>query len=42
LGVIELADGSGSFAMVLRRPLPDLRTTDISEHGSWRAWRATQ
>jgi gamma-glutamylcyclotransferase (GGCT)/AIG2-like uncharacterized protein YtfP len=39
LGVIELADGSGSFAMVLRRPRPDLPTTDISALGSWRAYR---
>ena len=39
LGVIELADGSGSLAMVLRRPKPDLPTTDISAHGSWRAYR---
>ena len=39
LGVIELADGSGSFAMVLRRPKPDLPTKDISAHGSWRAFR---
>ena len=41
LGVIELIDGSGSLAMVLRRPKPDLGTTDISEHGSWRAFRGT-
>lgn len=39
LGVIELVDGSGSFAMVLRRSKPELPTTDISEHGSWRAFR---
>jgi gamma-glutamylcyclotransferase (GGCT)/AIG2-like uncharacterized protein YtfP len=39
LGVIELADGSGSFAMVLRRPKPDLATKDISALGSWRAYR---
>lgn len=41
LGVIELADGSSSFAMVLRHPYaahPPLR--DISEHGSWRAYQA--
>jgi gamma-glutamylcyclotransferase (GGCT)/AIG2-like uncharacterized protein YtfP len=40
LGVIELADGSGSLAMVLRREhaqLPPL--TDISELASWRAYR---
>ena len=40
LGVIELADGSGSFAMVLRRPKPDVGTSDISAFGSWRAYRA--
>ena len=39
LGVIELADGSGSFAMVLRRAKPDLPTADISALGSWRAYR---
>jgi len=40
LGVIELADGSGSLAMVLRREYagrPEL--TDISESASWRAYR---
>jgi Gamma-glutamyl cyclotransferase, AIG2-like len=40
LGVIELADGTGSLAMILRREyakLPDL--TDISELASWRAYR---
>jgi gamma-glutamylcyclotransferase (GGCT)/AIG2-like uncharacterized protein YtfP len=40
LGVIELIDGTGSLAMVLRRPCPELETTDISTHGSWRAYRA--
>ncbi len=39
LGVIELADGSGSFAMVLRRPHTPLPTRDISELGSWRRYR---
>jgi gamma-glutamylcyclotransferase (GGCT)/AIG2-like uncharacterized protein YtfP len=39
LGVIELADGTGSLAMVLRRPRPSLATTDISTLGSWRAYR---
>lgn len=42
LGVIELADGTGSLAMVLRRPKPDVTTTDISELGSWRAYRQAQ
>ena len=41
LGVIELADGTGSFAMVLRRPKPDLPTADISAFGSWRVYRET-
>jgi hypothetical protein len=39
LGVIEMADGTGSLAMILRRGypvLPDL--TDISELASWRAY----
>lgn len=39
LGVIELADGSGSLAMLLRRTKPELLTTDISTLGSWRAYR---
>jgi hypothetical protein len=40
LGVIELADGSGSLAMVLRRQyleLPEL--TDISALASWRTYQ---
>jgi gamma-glutamylcyclotransferase (GGCT)/AIG2-like uncharacterized protein YtfP len=39
LGVIELADGSGALAMVLRRPRPSPATTDISALGSWREYR---
>jgi gamma-glutamylcyclotransferase (GGCT)/AIG2-like uncharacterized protein YtfP len=39
LGMIELADGSGSLAMVLRRPYEGAPTTDISEFGSWRRYR---
>jgi gamma-glutamylcyclotransferase (GGCT)/AIG2-like uncharacterized protein YtfP len=42
LGVIRLASGEPSLAMVLRRSLrghPSL--VDISELGSWRAYRAT-
>ena len=39
LGVIELADGSGSLAMVLRRARPSLATRDISGQRSWRAYR---
>ncbi|GAA2901886.1 gamma-glutamylcyclotransferase [Pseudonocardia halophobica] len=38
LGVVELADGSGSLAMVLRADHPAPRT-DISELASWRAYR---
>jgi hypothetical protein len=39
LGVIELADGTGCLAMLLRRPaaeVPDV--VDISGHRSWRAF----
>ena len=40
LGVIELADGSGSFAMVLRRDhAGDVDLTDITELGSWRDYQ---
>lgn len=40
LGVIELADGSGSFAMILRTEYPALPPlTDISELASWRAYQ---
>ena len=45
LGVVELADGSGSLAMVLRRPHPGggapqaPALTDISELASWRAYQ---
>lgn len=40
LGVVELADGSGSLAMVLRREYPGHpRLVDISETGSWRNYR---
>jgi hypothetical protein len=39
LGVVELADGSGSLAMVLRREHVALPLTDISQLGSWRAYR---
>jgi hypothetical protein len=49
LGVIELADGSGSFAMVLRRPYAEPAGTDgtdgvvdISDLGSWRDYQAQQ
>jgi Gamma-glutamyl cyclotransferase, AIG2-like len=45
LGVVELADGTGALAMVLRRPYPDggapqlPRLEDISELARWRAYR---
>jgi hypothetical protein len=38
LGVIELADGSGSLAMILRRGYA-AELVDISEQASWRAYR---
>jgi gamma-glutamylcyclotransferase (GGCT)/AIG2-like uncharacterized protein YtfP len=41
LGIIELEDGSASFAMVLRRPFGSHeQLIDISAVGSWRAYRA--
>jgi gamma-glutamylcyclotransferase (GGCT)/AIG2-like uncharacterized protein YtfP len=41
LGVVELADGSSSFAMLLRRPyVSHARLTDITEIGDWRAYRS--
>ncbi|GEL23168.1 gamma-glutamylcyclotransferase [Pseudonocardia sulfidoxydans NBRC 16205] len=40
LGVIELADGSGSLAMILRRSWDDApELTDISDLASWRAFK---
>lgn len=40
LGVIELADGSSSFAMVLRRPPTSYaELVDITEYGSWTAYQ---
>ncbi len=42
LGVIELADGSGSLSMRLRaEALSAEGVTDISERGGWRAHRAS-
>jgi len=39
LGVIELADGTGSLAMILRAAeVAGGRHTDISSYGGWRAW----
>ncbi|WP_020657441.1 allophanate hydrolase-related protein [Amycolatopsis benzoatilytica] len=41
LGVIELADGSSAFAMLLRRPQTShVQLRDITEIGDWRAFRA--
>ncbi|MFD9893736.1 gamma-glutamylcyclotransferase [Amycolatopsis sp. NPDC059027] len=41
LGVVELADGSSAFAMLLRRPYTShVQLTDITEIGDWRAYRA--
>jgi gamma-glutamylcyclotransferase (GGCT)/AIG2-like uncharacterized protein YtfP len=43
LGVIELSDGSGSFAMVLRREHVEPQdVVDISGLGSWRDYQQTQ
>jgi gamma-glutamylcyclotransferase (GGCT)/AIG2-like uncharacterized protein YtfP len=42
LGVIELADGTGSFAMILRRPYtPEVQVEDISHLASWRDYLNT-
>ncbi|MYW96807.1 gamma-glutamylcyclotransferase [Amycolatopsis rubida] len=42
LGVIELADGSSAFAMLLRRPQTShVQLRDITEIGDWRAFKAT-
>ena len=43
LGVIELADGTGSFAMILRHEhTQNDELTDISALGSWRDYQRTQ
>jgi hypothetical protein len=43
LGVIELADGTGSFAMILRHEhTRSDELTDISALGSWRDYQQTQ
>jgi hypothetical protein len=40
LGVVELADGSSSLAMLLRRPnTSHVQLVDITEHRSWRAYK---
>ncbi|WP_326565567.1 gamma-glutamylcyclotransferase [Amycolatopsis rhabdoformis] len=42
LGVIELADGTSAFAMLLRRPQTShVPLRDITEFGDWRAFRAS-
>lgn len=42
LGVIELDDGTACLATVLRREYAGVRElTDISAHGDWRAYLAT-
>ena len=38
LGAIELADGTGSLAMVLRREHTALPCTDITDLASWRTY----
>jgi gamma-glutamylcyclotransferase (GGCT)/AIG2-like uncharacterized protein YtfP len=40
LGVVELDDGTAVLSMVLRDSERD-RHKDITEHGGWRAYRAT-
>ncbi|MBN6041862.1 gamma-glutamylcyclotransferase [Amycolatopsis sp. 195334CR] len=43
LGVVELADGSSAFAMLLRRPYTShVQLRDITEIGDWRAYRRTR
>jgi len=42
LGVVELADGSSAFAMLLRRPYTShVALRDITEIGDWRAFKAS-
>jgi gamma-glutamylcyclotransferase (GGCT)/AIG2-like uncharacterized protein YtfP len=42
LGVVELADGSSAFAMLLRRPYTShVALRDITEIGDWRAVKAS-
>ncbi len=41
LGVVELADGRGALCMVLRREEHG-RHREITEHGGWRAYRASR
>jgi gamma-glutamylcyclotransferase (GGCT)/AIG2-like uncharacterized protein YtfP len=42
LGVVELADGSSAFAMLLRRPYTShVALRDITEVGDWRAFKAS-
>jgi hypothetical protein len=43
LGVVELADGGSALVVVLRKVAYESGAglTDISEHGGWRAYRAS-
>ena len=42
LGVVELADGSSAFAMLLRRPYTShVALRDITDIGDWRAFKAS-
>ncbi len=42
LGVVELADGTGTLCMVLRETARSVDgVKDITEHGGWRAYRGT-
>jgi hypothetical protein len=40
LGVIQLADGTASLGMILRRACPALELSDITGFGGWRAYLA--
>ena len=41
LGAVELADGSAALCMMLR-PEERGRHQEITEHGGWRAYRASR
>ena len=44
LGVLELEDGGSSLVVLMRREVVESGEglTDISEHGGWRAYRASK